>query len=114
MEDLIKKYSAVDKCPIRNIVSHFSSKWGLLLLLALSERPCLRFNELQRAIPDISPKVLSQTLKTLESDNLVHRELYPTIPPKVEYSLTTKASTLMPILQDLTRWATDQMNVTEM
>ena len=109
MEDVIKKYSSLESCPVRNVVSHFSSKWGLLILLTLSEKECLRFNELQRAIPDISSKVLSATLKTLEKEALVHRELYPAIPPKVEYSLTGKAKTLMPILFELIQWALNQM-----
>ena len=109
MENLIKKYSALDTCPIRNVVSHFSSKWGLLILLTLSEKECLRFNELQRIIPDISSKVLSTTLKTLEKEELVNRVQFPSIPPKVEYSLTDKAKTLMPILYDLTQWALNQM-----
>ena len=109
MDKIIEKYSAIDTCPIRNVISRFSSKWGLLILLALSEADKIRFNGLLKILPDISPKVLSQTLKDLETDGLVHREYYPSIPPKVEYSLTDKARTLMPILLQLTEWALKQM-----
>lgn len=68
MEELIKKYSAIDRCPIRNVISHFSSKWGILILLVLGEAEKLRFNEIYKILPDISPKVLSSTLKSLEQD----------------------------------------------
>lgn len=57
MEELIKKYSAIDRCPIRNVISHFSSKWGILILLVLGEAEKLRFNEIYKILPDISPKV---------------------------------------------------------
>lgn len=110
MLDILKKYSDIGNCPVRNIISHFSTKWGLLILAMLGEGRCLRFNEILHALPDISPKVLSSTLKTLENDGLVNRKLYPSIPPKVEYSITHKGDTLMPILGDLIRWGMSQLS----
>lgn len=110
MLDILKKYSDIGNCPVRNIISHFSTKWGLLILTMLGEGRCLRFNEILHALPDISPKVLSSTLKTLENDGLVNRKLYPSIPPKVEYSITHKGDTLMPILGDLIRWGMSQLS----
>lgn len=104
MEELVKKFSDVERCPIRNVVSHFSSKWGILILLVLGEVPNVRFGELTRILPDISPKVLSSTLKTLEADKLVSRKIYACIPPKVEYSITEKGRSLLPILQQLAAW----------
>ena len=98
------KYFDIDNCPIRNVISRFSTKWGLLILAMLGEERCLRFNEILHFLPDISPKVLSSTLKNLESDGLVERKLYPSVPPKVEYSITGKGDSLMPILRDLIRW----------
>ena len=109
MEELIKKYSAIDRCPIRNVISHFSSKWGILILLVLGEAEKLRFNEIYKILPDISPKVLSSTLKSLEQDKLVTRTIYATIPPKVEYRISEDGRTLLPILQELSQWGLMKM-----
>lgn len=64
----------------------------------------MRFNEILHTLPDISPKVLSSTLKILETDGLIKRKLYPSIPPKVEYSITEKGDSLIPILGELIKW----------
>ena len=69
----------------------------------------MRFNEILHALPDISPKVLSSTLKTLEMDGLIKRKLYPSVPPKVEYSITDKADSLMPIVGELINWGIEQL-----
>ena len=105
LKENLKKYACVDECPVRNIISRFSSKWSILILCVLAENDTTRFNAIARAIPDISPKVLTATLKTLEQDNLVKRELFPEIPPRVEYSLTAKGRSLMPHLIALISWA---------
>lgn len=109
MCEILQKYSDIENCPIRNIISHFSTKWGLLILTMLGETRCMRFNEILHALPDLSPKVLSSTLKTLEEDGLITRKLYPTVPPKVEYSVTEKTDTLLPILRDLIQWGLKQL-----
>ncbi|MDE7024544.1 MAG: helix-turn-helix transcriptional regulator [Paramuribaculum sp.] len=106
IEENLKKYTCIANCPIRNVISRFSGKWSLLILYILSENSSTRFNAIGRAIPDISPKVLSATLKTLETDRLITRKLYAEIPPRVEYSLTEKGRSLMPILHSLMEWAT--------
>ena len=62
LKENLKKYSNLDECPIRNIISRFSGKWPVIILCILSENECTRFNQIQKAIPDISPKVLSDTL----------------------------------------------------
>lgn len=110
MQEILKKYSDIEHCPVRNVISHFSTKWGLLILAMLGEARCMRFNEILHALPDISPKVLSSTLKTLEMDGLIKRKLYPSVPPKVEYSITDKADSLMPILGALIKWGIEQLN----
>ncbi|GAA2119070.1 helix-turn-helix domain-containing protein [Kitasatospora saccharophila] len=76
-------------CPSRTVIEVLANKWVLYALAALrrSERP-LRFNELRRLLDGITQKMLSQTLRALERDGLVHRTVYPTVPPSVEYSLT--------------------------
>lgn len=107
LQDNLKKYTSLDSCPVRNIVSRFSGKWSLLVLCVLSENESTRFNEINKAIPDISPKVLTDTLKGLESDGLISRNLYPEIPPRVEYSLTGLGHSLMPHINALIGWAID-------
>ncbi len=77
----------------------------MLLLVILDEFGVMRFNELSRAIPDISPKVLSGHLKTLESIGLVKRILYAEVPPRTEYELTELGKSLIPILNQLSEWA---------
>lgn len=105
LKNNLKKYTCIEECPIRNVISRFSGKWSILVLCILSENENTRFNAIARAIPDISPKVLTATLKTLEEDKLVKRELFPEIPPRVEYSLTEKGRSLMPHLNGLIGWA---------
>ena len=87
MADIKAEYLA---CPIRNVLSRFGDKWSMLVLyqLHVSETGILRFNEMRRLMTDCSQKMLSQTLKNLEQCHLVHREVYPEVPPRVEYSLT--------------------------
>jgi len=104
-KEKLLKYTDIDACPVRNVLSRFSGKWPLLILCVLSENQATRFNSIAKAIPDISPKVLSDTLKSLEADGLICRRQYPEIPPKVEYSLTELGKSLMPILEELIRWA---------
>ena len=94
-------------CPLRNVISRFSDKWSLLVLFHLHQDPAgiLRFNELRRHMPDCSHKMLSQTLKHLEADHFVCRQIYAEVPPRVEYSLTPVGTSLMPVLDGLIDWA---------
>lgn len=101
--------SMFEMCPVRNVIARFGNKWGFLVMLVIGEHGTIRFNELSRAIPDISTRVLSGTLRTLEADNLVERKVYAEVPPKVEYSLTSIGEELMPIVQELTEWATKNL-----
>lgn len=111
IEENLKKYTNIDACPVRNVISRFSGKWSILILCILAENEKTRFNQIGRAIPDISPKVLSSNLKVLEEDNLIKRELFPEIPPRVEYSLTDKGKSLIPILHNLINWACDNSDL---
>lgn len=99
----------IEICPIRNVVSRFGDKWSLLVLLVIDRGGMIRFNELGRMIPDISTRVLSTTLKTLEADGLIDRKVYAQVPPKVEYSLTETGKSLIPLLMKLTEWAQTNM-----
>ena len=101
--------SIIEICPVRNVIARFGNKWGLLVLLVISENDNVRFNELGRLIPDVSTRVLSSTLKTLEADGLIERRMYPQVPPRVEYSLTASGHSLIPIIHQLTEWAQTNM-----
>lgn len=83
----------------------------MLILCVLSENEATRFNAIGRAIPDISPKVLTETLKSLESAGLVSRHIYAEIPPKVEYSLTPLGHSLMPHITGLIKWAMENYDL---
>ena len=110
MARMIKEMVFQD-CPIRNVLARISDKWSLLVIYTLNvhkEEP-LRFNALRRLIPDVSQKMLTSTLKTLEADGYVNRKVYAEVPPRVEYSLTPRAESLIPIMNDLIGWASDNM-----
>lgn len=94
-------------CPIRNILARISDKWSLLVIYTLDRagQNAVRFKELQRAIPDISQKMLTVTLRTLEEDGYVTRTVYPEVPPRVEYALTVRAHSLLPHINALIAWA---------
>ena len=98
------------KCPVRNVLSRIADKWSLLVLYTLQKEGIVRFKELQRAIPDISQKMLTVTLRTLEEDGFVTRKVYAVIPPKVEYSLTERSYSLLPHVNALTIWAKENMD----
>ena len=97
-------------CPIRNVLSRVGDKWSLLVLYNLQHREPVRFKELQRQIPDISQKSLTQTLRTLEEDGFVSREVFPEVPPRVEYSLTPRALSFLPLVENMINWAKENMD----
>ena len=100
-------------CPIRNVFSRICDKWSLLVIYTLNAHNAepIRFNALRKLIPDISQKMLTSTLKSLEADGYVNRKVYAEVPPRVEYSLTPRAETLIPIMDHLIEWALDNMAV---
>ena len=110
MPKVIKETVFTD-CPIRHVLARISGKWSLLVLYTLDRNGMspMRFNQLRRAIPDISQKVLTTTLRTLETDGLICRKVFAEVPPRVEYSLTERALTLIPLIDSLINWAADNM-----
>jgi len=90
-------------CPSRLILEHVTSRWGVLVLAALLDGT-RRYSELRRTIGGVSEKMLAQTLKTLEHDGFVHREVYPVIPPRVDYSLTPLGEEAARQVWALARW----------
>src|SRR6478752_10856033 len=96
-------------CPVtRTLVEHVTSKWGVLVLLALDERT-MRWSELKREIEGVSEKMLIQTLQTLEADGLVLRTAHPVVPPHVEYTLTAAGREAVALLAPLVHWANEQV-----
>jgi len=99
---LVKKDS-YEKCPVETSLDALAGKWKILILWYLRSQT-LRFNEIQKKLPQVTQKMIIQKLRELEDDGLVHREVYPVVPPKVEYSLTPYGETLKPILKQLYLW----------
>ena len=97
-------------CPIRNILARISDKLSILILFTLNQSELMRFNALQKNIPDISQKMLTVTLRTLEEDGFVKRQVYAEVPPRVEYSLTDRATSLLPHINSLIMWAKENMD----
>ncbi len=91
-------------CPVRSILDRVGDKWGAQIISHLASGTT-RFNELKRQIEGISQRMLTETLRKLERDGLLTRTVYPSIPPKVEYSLTPLGETLVPIIRELVGWA---------
>ncbi|KUJ38147.1 putative HTH-type transcriptional regulator YybR [Streptomyces sp. MBT84] len=103
------------RCPYRLVLEHVTSRWGVLVLIELLDRPH-RFSELRRAIGKVarvSEKMLTQTLQTLERDGLVHRDAKPVIPPRVDYSLTDLGREAAEQVRALSLWTQDRMSDVE-
>ena len=101
-----EKNGASTDCPVRDVIDVISGKWSSLLMTALTEQP-YRFGELRRLVPDISQRMLTQTLQELQRDGYVHREVFPTKPPGVEYRLTGLGRSMFDALRVLLQWAED-------
>ena len=99
------------QCPVRNVLSRIGDRWSLLVLLALHDKAgTMRFSDLCKTIPDVSQKMLTSTLRKLEADDLLSRTIYPEVPPRVEYKLTKRGKTLIPLLNQLVDWSLDNMD----
>ncbi len=93
-----------DLCPVRDVLDGIGDKWTILVLTGLKAQS-LRFSQLRRQIPDVSQRMLTQTLRKLERDGIVTRSVTPSIPPRVDYALTGLGRSLTDILAPLARWA---------
>lgn len=105
----MKKNKIEDLCPIRNVIGRLGDKWSLLVLVTLHQHNKLRFSEMHRCIDDISQRMLTVTLRSLEADGLISRHIYPEVPPRVEYELTDTGLSLIPHLRSLVDWALENM-----
>jgi DNA-binding HxlR family transcriptional regulator len=109
MKNNLKNDSKTENCPIRTVLDRFGDKWSVLVILSLGKVEKMRFNELHKSIADISQKMLTVTLRTLEADGLIRRTIFPEVPPRVEYNITERGKSLLPHLHNLTKWATENM-----
>ena len=100
-----KRYQKATECPITIFMDKIGGKWKPVIVWLLLINGTMRFNELDKAIDGITQKMLSQQLKSLEEENIIQRVSYPVIPPKVEYSLTEKGSTLSALLEGIMKWS---------
>lgn len=91
-------------CPVRDVIDNIGGKWNTLMILALADGP-MRFSALRRLIPDISQRMLTQTLRDLQRDGYIGREVFPTQPPSVEYSLTPLGQSFLVLVKGLVDWS---------
>jgi DNA-binding HxlR family transcriptional regulator len=110
-EEIIEKYQQGGYCPVRDVIAGLSDKWSLLTVITLSKTDKMRFGELQKSLTGISQRMLTVTLRSLERDGLINRNVFPEVPPRVEYHLTPLGMSLLPALQGLVTWALDNMDV---
>lgn len=95
-------------CPVRHVMAQVGDKWSILVLTGLRQDR-MRFSELKRAIPDISQRMLTKTLRSLERDGLVLRTVTPTVPPRVDYELTELGQSLVNMLAPVAKWSLDNL-----
>lgn len=105
----VQNFRPSEKCPIRGVLGRLGDKWSMLVLVTLDANGTMRFGELRKAIGDISQRMLTVTLRSLEADGLVERKVYPEVPPRVEYSLTATGRSLMPHVEALVGWAQEHL-----
>ncbi|WP_455593341.1 winged helix-turn-helix transcriptional regulator [Bacteroides sp.] len=98
-------------CPIRDVLSRLGDKWSMLVLITLNANGTMRFSDIHKSIEDVSQRMLTVTLRTLEADGLVERKIYAEVPPRVEYHLTEVGRSLIPHIEALVGWALDNMTV---
>lgn len=102
----MKKKEELPDCPVATTVSLIGSKWKLLIMRNLLVRPW-RFNELQKNLEGISQKVLTDSLRSMESDGIITRTVFPEVPPRVEYALSELGETLRPVIKSMEVWGTE-------
>lgn len=100
----MKNFHPTGNCPIRDILCRLGDKWSMLVMITLNTNGTMRFSDIQKTISDISQRMLTVTLRTLETDGLVSRTVYAEVPPRVEYQLTETGQTLMPHIENLVGW----------
>lgn len=105
----MKNFHPDGNCPVRNVLCRLGDKWSMLVIITLHANGVMRFNDIHKTIADISQRMLTVTLRTLETDGLVKRKAYAEVPPRVEYTLTERGKSLIPHIEGLVSWALQQM-----
>ena len=105
----MQNFHHTNDCPIRDILTRIGEKWPMLVLVTLHANGTMRFSDIQNSIADISQRMLTVTLRNLETDGLVSRKVYPEVPPRVEYKLTVTGQSLIPHIDALVGWALEHM-----
>lgn len=106
----MKNFHPAENCPVRNVLCRLGDKWSMLVLVTLSANGTMRFSDIHKTIDDISQRMLTVTLRTLEADGFISRNVYAEVPPRVEYHLTEMGKTLMPHIESLVNWAIGHMD----
>lgn len=101
----MKNFHPNENCPIRDVLCRLGDKWSMLVLVTLNANGTMRFSDINRSIADISQRMLTVTLRILETDGLINRKVYAEVPPRVEYQLTEMGKSLMPHIHNLVEWA---------
>ncbi len=104
-EKTLKNFHPTGCCPVRDVLSRLGDKWSILVLMTLHANGVMRFSQIERTIGDISHRMLSVTLRSLETDGMIHRTVYAEVPPRVEYCLTERGGSLLPHVFSLVEWA---------
>ena len=105
----MQNFHPTGNCPVRNVLCRLCDKWSMLVLITLNANGTMRFNDIHKTIADVSQRMLTVTLRTLEADGLVNRKVYAEVPPRVEYELTERGKSLIPHIEGLVNWALQQM-----
>ena len=106
----MKNLHPTGNCPVRDVISRLGDKWSMLVLITLNANGTMRFSDIHKTIEDISQRMLTVTLRTLESDGLIERKIYAEVPPRVEYYLTDTGGTLILHIEGLVGWALENMD----
>lgn len=105
----MENFHHIGSCPILDVLSKLGDKWTMLIMVTLKMNGTMRFCDIQKTIGDISQRMLTVTLRSLETDGLIARKVYAEVPPRVEYSLTETGYSLMPHIESLVGWALEHM-----
>ena len=105
-----KDHQSITRCPVDATINMIGGKYKSLILWKLITETTLRFSQLRKEIPTATPKMLTQQLRELEANGLIHRQVFPVVPPKVEYSLTNFGKSIRPVLESMYIWGSDYLN----
>lgn len=106
----MKNFHPIENCPIREVLSRLGDKWTMLVLVTLNANGTMRFSDIHKSIDDVSQRMLTVTLRTLEADGMVERKVYAEVPPRVEYCLTDTGKSLIPHIDGLVGWALEHVS----